>query len=174
MKGFKDSTRMKYMCGGPVKKAVGGSVNKPMQSKPPQPPTKGTAKGTAKVGNPVTKGPGQPPQPPTKGNPDIVWDKGRKPPVTTTRQPLLPSTKGTSDISRDIGRMPPATTTRPTPVAPVEPVTRRPTITSGGTPEEPGYSKDGSAKKGVPAHNSRPMIGRKAGGLAVMPKGKCK
>ena len=26
MDGFKDSTRMKYMCGGPVKKATGGAV----------------------------------------------------------------------------------------------------------------------------------------------------
>jgi hypothetical protein len=34
-------------------------------------------------------------------------------------------------------------------------------------------SKGGSAKKGVPAHSSKPMIGRKSGGLSVMPKGKC-
>lgn len=26
MKGFKDSTKVKYMCGGPVKKATGGGV----------------------------------------------------------------------------------------------------------------------------------------------------
>jgi hypothetical protein len=30
----------------------------------------------------------------------------------------------------------------------------------------------GSAKKGVPAHSSKPMIRRKAGGLACMPKKK--
>jgi hypothetical protein len=128
MDGFKDSTRMKYMCGGPVKKAVGGAVGSaPMQ---------GNRRG------PATSAP-------TKGKPDMY-----KPNIA--RNPTKP-----------------APTTRPTPVAPVEPVTRRPTITTGGTPEEPGYSKGGSAKKGVPAHNSRPMIGRKAGGLAVMPKGKC-
>jgi hypothetical protein len=39
MKGFKDSTKMKYMGGGgmadaPMKKAMGGSVVKPMMDKP--------------------------------------------------------------------------------------------------------------------------------------------
>jgi hypothetical protein len=31
----------------------------------------------------------------------------------------------------------------------------------------------GSAKKGVPAHSSKPMIRRNKGGLTAMPKGKC-
>jgi hypothetical protein len=31
-----------------------------------------------------------------------------------------------------------------------------------------------AAKKAVPAHSDRPMIRRKTGGLASMPKGKCK
>ena len=37
------------------------------------------------------------------------------------------------------------------------------------------YNKGGkvAAKKGVPAHSSKPMIGRKTGGLMAMPKGKC-
>ena len=37
------------------------------------------------------------------------------------------------------------------------------------------YGKGGkvAAKKGVPAHSSKPMIGRKTGGLTAMPKGKC-
>jgi hypothetical protein len=34
-------------------------------------------------------------------------------------------------------------------------------------------AKGGSAKKGVPAYSGKPMIGRKAGSFAVMPKGKC-
>jgi hypothetical protein len=33
--------------------------------------------------------------------------------------------------------------------------------------------KAAAAKKGVPAHSDKPMIRRKTGGLAVMPKGKC-
>lgn len=38
------------------------------------------------------------------------------------------------------------------------------------------YNKGGkvAAKKGVPAHSSKPMIGRNKGGLSAMPKGKCK
>ena len=233
----------------PMKKAVGGSVNKPMESTP-APRTNETdaeyeakmvalgkfneknygkkppVKGTAKVGNPLTKGPGPRPAVPSpatakpkigalaagarqlmdkmKGTSkptvtaprtstrDIETDDGRrapnavKTPTTsnsntyamsdTGRRPSVDPT-GRSRVPSKLAptQVPPiaAPTTRPTPVAPVEPVTRRPTITTGGTPLEPGYSKGGSAKKGVPAHNSRPMIGRRAGGLAVMPRGKC-
>ena len=37
------------------------------------------------------------------------------------------------------------------------------------------YNKGGkvAAKKGVPAHSSKPMIRRSKGGLTAMPKGKC-
>ncbi len=167
MDGFKNSTRTKYMCGGPVKKAMGGSVSKPMSMVPVTNPRAdiGDTLKIMKEQELAKKLPTKGPRGPMQGN----------------RRGLATSapTKGRRDTDqRNIARNPtrPNMTTRPTPVAPVEPVepvTRRSTITTGGTPEEPGYSKGGSAKKGVPAHNSRPMIGRRAGGLAVMPKGKC-
>ena len=34
MKGFKDSTRTKYMCGGPVKKARGGMMDEGISTRP--------------------------------------------------------------------------------------------------------------------------------------------
>ena len=61
---------------------------------------------------------------------------------------------------------------------PVEGISTRPTDSSGRrmTDKELGMTRGGvdtAKKKGVPAHSSKPMIRRKAGGLAVMPKGKC-
>jgi hypothetical protein len=61
---------------------------------------------------------------------------------------------------------------------PVEGISSRPTDDSGRrmTNKELGMTPGGvdtAKRKGVPAHSSKPMIRRKAGGLAVMPKGKC-
>jgi hypothetical protein len=61
---------------------------------------------------------------------------------------------------------------------PVEGISTRPTDSSGRrmTNKELGMTPGGvdtAKRKGVPAHSSKPMIRRKAGGLAVMPKGKC-
>ena len=61
---------------------------------------------------------------------------------------------------------------------PVEGISTRPTDDSGRrmTNKELGMTPGGvdtAKRKGVPAHSSKPMIRRKAGGLAIMPQGKC-
>jgi len=61
---------------------------------------------------------------------------------------------------------------------PVEGVSSRPTDSSGRRASNADLgmavpAKKPVAKRGVPAHSNTPMIRRKTGGLAVMPKGKC-
>lgn len=104
MDGFKDSTRMKYMCGGPVKKATGGAI-----------------------------GP-----------------SGKRATLAETEAE-----------DRRMGSSMPA---------------KKPMLKGAGImPAALAASKkvNDMAKKGVPAHSDKPMIRRKAGGLASMPKGKC-
>lgn len=51
-----------------------------------------------------------------------------------------------------------------------------PTMVKGPDPKPvppTRMANGGSAKKGVPAHSSKPMIRRNKGGLTAMPKGKC-
>jgi len=152
MDGFKDTTRMKYMMGGDVKKPA------------PMPP------------------------PPTKGKPDMYT------PMTTTRPPKEPAPKGPMSPkpapTMVKGPMPPKPA--PTIVKGPDPKPVRPTMVKEPAPmsvSEPAprmvkgpapqpvpptrMANGGSAKKGVPAHSSKPMIRRKAGGLTAMPKGKC-
>ncbi len=104
MDGFKDSTKMKYMTGGPVKKAMGGTFNEKgkratlaeMEAEDRRMGSKMPAK------KPMAKGAGMMPA-------------------------ALAASKKVADTVR----------------------------------------------KGVPVHSDKPMIRRKAGGLASMPKGKC-
>jgi hypothetical protein len=217
MDGFKDSTKTKYMCGGPVKKARGGMMDEGVSTRPTdkygrritlaemdigpvkEAPKKAMAKGigamsaalaaskkmTDAMQKPVKKamggsvsdkpmqtispssyGTGKPKPAPTKG------PMGPKPAPTMGKGPRRPQPP-----IMDKGPMgpKPAPTMGEGPGQPTPPPTKgapdmyEPQISGGPVP----YSKGGSAKKGVPAYSGKPMIGRKAGGLSVMPKGKC-
>ena len=213
MDGFKDSTKTKYMCGGPVKKAGGGGVfnekgkratlaeiaaeDRRMAGRPSEGvssrPTDSSGRRasnadlgmTASAKKPVKKamggsvsdkpmqtiapssyGTGKPKPAPTKGpmgpKPAPTMGKGpRRPqPPIMVKGPVGP--KPAPIMVKGPGQPPPP----PTKGAPdmYEPLIARNPVP---------YSKGGSAKKGVPAYSGKPMIGRKAGGLSVMPKGKC-
>jgi hypothetical protein len=122
MDGFKDSTRMKYMTGGPVKKMRGGMMDEGVSSRPT------TASGRRMTNEELGMTPGG-------------VDPAKKKPMVAKPAAKKPMPKVMSDLER--ARMM------------VRPLARK----EGG---------------GVPAHSDRPMIRRKTGGLASMPKGKCK
>jgi hypothetical protein len=108
MDGFKNSTKTKYMCGGPVKKARGGMMDEGVSTRP-----------TDKYGRRITLA--EMDIGPVKEAPKKAMAKG-----IGAMSAALAASKKMTDVM----------------------------------------------KKGVPAHSDRPMIRRKAGGLASMPKGK--
>jgi hypothetical protein len=137
MDGFKDSTRVKYMCGGPVKKATGG-------------PVKMREGGTFNErGKRATMA-------------EIAAEDrrmaNRKPPVEgVSSRPTDASGRRASDA--DLGMAVPAKKALPKGMGAM-------------SNREMQMMKAAAAKKGVPAHSSKPMIRRSKGGLTAMPKGK--
>jgi hypothetical protein len=140
----------------PVKKAMGGSVSNP-PVRPvvnPNPPTKGPT--------PKTRTPIKPGQPKPVPHPTVINPK-RPTPMPPPARPMGAEPKP-SRISTPEPKLSTADrVTRAMANSPEGVVVKAPMM----------KSKGGSAKKGVPAHSSKPMIGRKSGGLSVMPKGKC-
>jgi hypothetical protein len=137
MDGFKDSTRVKYMCGGPVKKATGG-------------PVKMREGGTFNErGKRATMA-------------EIAAEDrrmaNRKPPVEgVSSRPTDSSGRRATDA--DLGMTAPAKKALPKGMGAM-------------SNREMQMLKAAAAKKGVPAHSSKPMIRRSKGGLTAMPKGK--
>jgi hypothetical protein len=142
MDGFKDSTRVKYMCGGPVKKATGGPVKMREGGTFNERGTRATMAEIAAEDRRMAN---------------------RKPPVEgVSSRPTDASGRRASDA--DLGMAVPA---------------KKP-VAKGAVPRGMGAMSDrdmqmmkaAAAKKGVPAHSSKPMIRRSKGGLTAMPKGK--
>jgi hypothetical protein len=171
MKGFKDSTRTKYMCGGPVKKFDGGGVfNERGQ--------RATWDEVAAEGRRV---------------------EGRKPPIEgISTRPTDSSGRRMTD--KELGMTPGgvAPKKKAMPKAPAAGIgsgalagaaagalagagARAGARAAGkAVPRGVGAVSDrdmqmakDAMKKGVPAHSNKPMIRRNKGGLAAMPKGKC-
>ena len=188
MDGFKDSTRMKYMTGGPVKKAMGGVVS-PTKAQPTKAPLGGTAL-TAPTATPTQS---------QSGNSGVVVgpraQNARMGPVGRAKGGVMKKGNG-GGVFNEKGKR--ATLAemeaedRRMAGRPSEGVSTRPTDSSGRRasdadlgmtrsakkavgPSSVAVSKvlAAMAKKGVPAHSDRPMIRRGKGGLSVMPKGKC-
>jgi hypothetical protein len=132
MDGFKDSTRMKYMTGGPVKKMRGGMMDEGVSSRP-----------TTASGRRMTN-----------------EELGMTPcGVDPAKKKMMP--KGMGAMTEGEAR---AKKKKPMPKAMSDLERARMMV-------RPLARKEGG---GVPAHSDRPMIRRKTGGLASMPKGKCK
>lgn len=178
MDGFKNSTKTKYMCGGPVKKATGGVVKKA---------------GGGGVYNERGK----------RATWDEVAAEGRrveneKAARAAARRPVEGiSTRPTDNSGRRMTNEQLGVT--PGGVSPKKPVVKDGALAGAAAgalagaaaragarvgakaaPRGMGAMSDremqllkGTAKKGVPAHSSKPMIRRSKGGLTAMPKGKC-
>jgi hypothetical protein len=176
MDGFKNSTKTKYMCGGPVKKATGGVVKKA---------------GGGGVYNERGK----------RATWDEVAAEGRrveneKAARAAARRPVEGiSTRPTDSSGRrmtdkELGMTPggvsPAKKMMPKGVGAMSDremqmlkakETARKAIPRGmgamSDREMQMLKAKETARKAVPAHSSKPMIRRKTGGLTAMPKGKC-
>ena len=164
MDGFKDSTRMKYMTGGAVKMREGGTFNE-----------RGKRATMAEI---------------------AAEDRrisGRKAPVEgISTRPTDASGRRATDADLGVGR--PAVK-KPMPKAPASGIgggalagaaagalagaAARAAAKAGArgmgamSDREAQMMKAAAAKKGVPAHSSKPIIRRSKGGLTAMPKGKC-
>jgi hypothetical protein len=159
MDGFKNSTKTKYMCGGPVKKATGGVVKKfdgggvyNERGK------RATAAEIAAEGRRM---------------------EGRKRPVEGI------STRPTDDSGRrmtdaELGLTAPAKKAMPKGLGAV--TDRELQMLKKAAPalkrKAPGLGAVTDRelqmlKKAVPTYSDKPMIRRKTGGLMAMPKGKC-
>ena len=149
MDGFKDSTRMKYMCGGPVKKATGG-------------PVKMFEGGTYNErGKRATMA-------------EIAAEDRRMAASAAAKKPMPKKMPDSATAARlagaagaAAGKMGAAQAAQAAETA----LLRR--TTGAAMTEGERRAILAAAKKAVPAHSDRPMIRRKAGGLASMPKGKC-
>jgi hypothetical protein len=169
MDGFKNSTKTKYMCGGPVKKATGGVVKK---------------SGGGGVYNERGK--------------RATWDEvaaegrrmeGRKPPVegVSTRPTDSSGRRMTNEqLGMTPGGVSPAKKMMPKGVGAMSDremqmlkakETARKAIPRGmgamSDREMQMLKAKETARKAVPAHSNKPMIRRSKGGLTAMPKGKC-
>ena len=183
MKGFKDSTRTKYMCGGPVKKFDGGGVYNErgkratwdevaaegLRMERRKPPVEGiSTRPTDDSGRRMT-------------NEELGMTPGGVDPAKKKAMP-----KGMGAMSdRDMERLK-AATKKPSTAAGaaagsgVMAAARAAARAAAALPRGLGAVSDrdmqmakDAMKKGVPAHSNKPMIRRNKGGLAAMPKGKC-
>jgi hypothetical protein len=159
MDGFKNSTRMKYMCGGPVKKARGGMMDEGVSTRPT------TASGRRMTNEELGMVPGGVDPAKKKAMPkgmgamsdremQMMKAAAAKKPVTKGAAAGAAAGSGVMAAARAAAR---AAATR----------------FGGQVTEGERRMLEAATKKGVPAHSDRPMIRRKTGGLTAMPKGKC-
>ena len=157
MKGFKDSTRTKYMCGGPVKKFDGGGVYNERGKRATWDEV--AAEGRRMEGR----------KPPVEGiSTRPTDDSGRR--MTNAELGMTPGgvdpakkkmmAKGMGAMTEGEAR---AAKKKAMPKVMSD-------LERARTMVRPLARKEGG---GVPAHSDRPMIRRKTGGLTAMPKGKC-
>jgi len=151
MDGFKDSTKVKYMCGGPVKKATGGVVKKfdgggvyNERGK------RATLAEIAAEGRRVE-------------NEMAARAAARRPVEGISTRPTDSSGRRMTD--KELGMTPGG----------VDPAKKKAIPRGVGAMSDLDMqrAKAAAAKKGVPAHSNKPMIRRNMGGLTTMPKGKC-
>jgi hypothetical protein len=160
MDGFKDSTRMKYMCGGPVKKATGGPVKMFEGGTYNERGKRATmAEIAAEDRRMAASAAAKKPMP-------------KKMPDSATAARLAGAAgaaagKMGAAAGAAAGKMGAAQAAQAAETA----LLRR--TTGAAMTEGERRAILAAAKKAVPAHSDRPMIRRKAGGLASMPKGKC-
>jgi hypothetical protein len=183
MKGFKDSTRTKYMCGGPVKKFDGGGVYNERGKRATWDEV--AAEGRRMEGRkPPVEGISTRP---TDSSGRRMTDKelGMTPGGVAPKKKAMPKGVGAmSDL--DMQRLKEATKKPSTAagaaaaagsgvMAAARAAARAAATRFGGqiTAAEAQMLKAAAEKKGVPAHSNKPMIRRNKGGLAAMPKGKC-
>ena len=153
MDGFKDSTRMKYMCGGPVKKATGGPVKMFEGGTYNERGKRATmAEIAAEDRRMAASAAAKKPMP-------------KKMPDSATAARLAGAAAGAA-----AGKMGAAQAAQAAQAAEAALLRR---TTGAAMTEGERRAILAAAKKAVPAHSDRPMIRRKAGGLASMPKGKC-
>jgi hypothetical protein len=155
MDGFKNSTKTKYMCGGPVKKAGGGGVFN----------ERGKRATNAEIAAEGRRMEGR--KPPVEGiSTRPTDDSGRR--MTNAELGMTPGGVSPKKVmAKGMGAMTEAEARavkkKPMPKAMSDLERARAMVT------RPLPMKKG----GVPAHSSKPMIRRKTGGLTAMPKGKC-
>lgn len=126
---------MKYMCGGPVKKARGGMIKEGISTRP-----------TDSSGRRMT-------------NEELGMTPGGVEPVKKKPMVKKPMPKGLGAVTdREMEMLKKAA-----------PALKRKAPGLGAVTDREMQM----LKKAVPAYNDKPMIRRKAGGLASMPKGKC-
>jgi hypothetical protein len=155
MDGFKNSTKTKYMCGGPVKKANGGGVFN----------ERGKRATNAEIAAEGRRMEGR--KPPVEGiSTRPTDDSGRR--MTNAELGMTPGGVAPKKVmAKGMGAMTEAEAraVKKKPMPKVMSDLERARMMA-----RPLARKEGG---GVPAHSSKPMIRRKAGGLASMPKGKC-
>ena len=162
MDGFKDSTRMKYMCGGPVKKATGGPVKMFEGGTYNE---RGKRATMAEIAAEDRRMSGR--KAPVEGVSTRPTDSsGRR--MTneelgmTAKKPVVKGAAAGAAAGSGV-------------MAAARAAARAAATRFGGqvTAAEAQMLKAAAAKKGVPAHSDRPVIRRSKGGLMAMPKGKC-
>ena len=162
MDGFKDSTRMKYMCGGPVKKATGGPVKMREGGTFNERGKRATMAEIAAEDRRMANR-----KPPVEGVSSRPTDSsGRRATDAdlgmTAKKPVV---KGGAMAGAAAGALAGAAARAAAKAAPRG--------MGAMSDREMQMLKAAAAKKGVPAHSSKPMIRRSKGGLTAMPKGKC-
>jgi hypothetical protein len=181
MDGFKNSTRTKYMCGGPVKKATGGPVKMREGGTFNERGKRATMAEIAAEDRRMANR-----KPPVEGVSSRPTDSsGRRATdtdlgMTAPAKKAMPKGMGAmSDL--DMQRLKEATKKPSTAaaagsgvMAAARAAARAAATRFGGqvTAAEAQMLKAAAEKKGVPAHSSKPMIRRSKGGLTAMPKGK--
>jgi hypothetical protein len=154
MDGFKDSTRVKYMCGGPVKKATGGPVKMREGGTFNERGKRATMAEIAAEDRRMANR-----KPPVEGVSSRPTDaSGRR---ATDADLGVARAKGMGQMTEREGRAVKEAMKRAKGMSDLE---RARTMVT-----RPLARKEGG---GVPAHSSKPMIRRSKGGLTAMPKGK--
>ena len=159
MDGFKDSTRMKYMTGGPVKKMRGGMMDEGVSSRPT------TASGRRMTNEELGMTPGGVDPAKKKMMPKVPTDRiGGGAMAGATARALADARRIGAMSNREMQMLKAAAAKKAMPKG-MSDLERARMMT------RPLARKEGG---GVPAHSDRPMIRRSKGGLTAMPKGKCK
>ena len=164
MDGFKNSTKTKYMCGGPVKKATGGPVKMREGGTFNERGKRATMAEIAAEDRRMANR-----KPPVEGVSSRPTDSsGRR--MTDKELGMTPG--GVSPVKKKampkgMGAMSDLDMERAKKKA-------MPKVMSDLERARMMVRPLPMKKGGVPAHSDKPMIRRKTGGLMAMPKGKCK
>jgi hypothetical protein len=172
MDGFKDSTRMKYMCGGPVKKATGGPVKMREGGTYNEKGKRATlaemeAEDRRMAGRPSEGVSSRPTDASGRRASNADLGMGQ---LTAAEAQMLkaaakkPVVKGGAMAGAAAGALAGAAAR-----AAAKAVPRG----MGQLTEGERRMLEAATKKAVPSYSDKPMIRRKTGGLTAMPKGKC-